>query len=184
MLLPNKPHMQLKNPQSKIHRSLRLALLVTIGLIIFVFENYLPRPLPWAKPGLANIASVLALYWFGIPSALIVTVLRILLGAMIVGSLFNPAFLLSLGGGLFAVFAMGVTRYLGKQYFSMIGISVIGAFFHIFTQFVLAYFLLINQIVIFYFLPAMLISSVITGLGVGILSFLLDKKLTDSGIIE
>lgn len=159
------------------HQKSILALLLAVGLILFVFESYLPRPLPWVKPGLSNVVSLLALYWFGFPSAVLVTLLRVFLGAMILGTMFNPLFLLSLGGGLAAVLSMGFVFALAKNYLSPIGVSVIGAFFHILTQLMLATLILIHRLEFLHFLPMMLVSAVITGIVVGLLARILIEKL-------
>jgi heptaprenyl diphosphate synthase len=152
-------------------------MLLAVGLIIFAFESYLPRPLPWIKPGLSNVVGVLALYWFGFPAAVLITFLRIFLGALFLGTLFNPVFLLSLGGGLAAILAMGIVFRSGKKYFSPIGISVVGAFFHMLTQLVLATLILIHRLELLQFLPFMLFSAVIAGVVVGLLARILIEKL-------
>jgi heptaprenyl diphosphate synthase len=46
-------------------REARLAGLIVVGLLLFIFEAYLPRPVPWLKFGLANIVTLIALYWIG-----------------------------------------------------------------------------------------------------------------------
>ena len=148
----------------------QLALLTASGLIIFVFETYLPRPFPWAKPGLANIVSLLTLYWFGWREAILVLSLRVGLGALIVGTLFNPVFLLSLGGGLTAILAMILAFQWIRFKFSLVGISVLGAFFHVLAQLVLAALFVVRQTGIFYLMPIMLIGGVFTGIIVGLIA--------------
>jgi len=159
------------------HQKSMLALLLAIGLILFVFESYLPRPLPWVKPGLSNVVSLIALYWFGFPAAVLVTLLRIFLGALILGTIFNPLFLLSFGGGLAAVLSMGLTFRIGKKYLSPIGVSVVGAFFHTLAQLLLATLILIHRLEFLQFLPLMLFSAVIAGIMVGLLARLVIEKL-------
>ncbi|MCI0515041.1 Gx transporter family protein [candidate division KSB1 bacterium] len=165
------------NPSPDTNRQIRLALLTALGLILYIFESYLPRPLPWIKPGLANVVTLLALYWYGILPAGLVTLLRVVLGALILGTLFNPAFFLALGGGFCALAAMALTYYVGRKYFSIIGISVIGAFFHILGQLVLASSILIKQAAVLYLLPIMLLSAIVTGMVVGWLARLIQLRL-------
>ena len=43
-----------------------LGLFLALGMILALFEAYIPRPLPWAKPGLANVVALVTLYVFGI----------------------------------------------------------------------------------------------------------------------
>ncbi|MDZ7260664.1 MAG: Gx transporter family protein, partial [candidate division KSB1 bacterium] len=151
----------------------QLALLIAMGLSLFLFESLIPRPLPWIKPGLANIATLLALYLINFRGALAVAVMRIVLGSLLLGTLFNPAFVLAFGGGLMATVAMGLTKRYLDQFFSLFGISIIGAFFHNVTQISLASFVVVRKVEILYLLPVMLLSSLPTGFLVGFFSFLL-----------
>lgn len=70
----------------------RVSGLIVIGLLLFIFEAYLPRPVPWLKFGLANIATLIALYWLGWRAALIVSLFRIVIGSFFTGTLFTPGF--------------------------------------------------------------------------------------------
>ena len=72
-----------------------LAALVAIGLLLFLFEAFIPRPVPWLKFGIANIATLIALYWYGAAAALLVALSRILIGALFTGNILTPGFLLS-----------------------------------------------------------------------------------------
>ncbi|MDZ7294394.1 MAG: Gx transporter family protein [candidate division KSB1 bacterium] len=148
------------------------AVLVATGLVLFVFESLIPRPLPWLKPGLANVAGLIALYLLGMREAVAVTLVRILVGALLLGTFFNPAFFLSLGGGMMAVFAMGTVRYVAKDAFSIIGISVCGAACHNLVQMWLAYALIVRRMELFFLLPAMLLAAVVTGTVVGLIGHL------------
>ena len=161
-----------------------LSLLIGMGLILFLFESLLPRPLPWAKPGLANIVSILALYWFGIPAAILVAVGRTILGALILGTLFSPGFLLSLGGALASVLVMGGIRYIHSGFLSMIGISIVGAFSHTIMQFILARWLIVGQSGVLYLLPPMMAASIVTGLIIGVCAHFVNQGLSNSGFLQ
>ena len=97
----------------------QLALFTSLGLILFLFESLIPRPLPWLKPGLAHVATLVALYLLGNRAAFIVVVLRVFVGSIILGTLFNPAFLLSLCGGLAATIFMVLLKQFFSAYFSI-----------------------------------------------------------------
>ena len=84
----------------KGRRLVHLALLASVGLILFMFEGILPRPFPWLKIGLGNVASLLALFLYGAGGALAVTGIRVFLGSLLIGTFLSPAFLLSSGGAL------------------------------------------------------------------------------------
>jgi len=149
------------------------ALLVATGLVLFMFESVIPRPLPWMKPGLANTAGLLALYLFGAREAAGVTLLRVVVGALLLGTFFSPAFFLSLGGGVTAVMAMALARHFGEGLFSIVGVSVCGAACHNLAQLSLAYVLIVHRPELFLLLPAMVIAAVFTGIVVGLVSHLI-----------
>ena len=155
----------------------RTALLVGFGLVMFLFESILPRPLPWAKPGLGNIATLLALYWLGAASAWAVTLLRVLLGSFFIGSFLNPGFWLSLAGGCAATATMTLLKKHAPTQFSMIGVSLAGALAHVLAQIGVAGWLIVRQPEIIYLLPAMLWPALFAGLVVGVASLFLFERL-------
>ena len=172
MLSPNNSKLFLTN--SKLAR---LSLLVGMGLILFLFESLIPRPLPWLKPGLAHIATLLAIYMMGFSEAIIVVMVRVLVGSLLLGNLFNPTFILSLGGGFTATFAMGVTYRYFSRIFSIFGISILGAVVHNLIQLLLVQILIVHRMEIFYLAPVMILSSLFTGFIVALMSFLLMKNV-------
>lgn len=155
----------------------RLSLLIGLGLILFLFESLIPRPLPWLKPGLAHIATLLALYLMTPRSALIVVITRVLVGSLLLGSLFNPAFILALGGGIAATLVMAFTQRYFSATFSIFGISIIGAVVHNLTQLLLVELLIVHRIEIFYLAPVMMLSSIFTGFIVAFVTYLLMSRI-------
>lgn len=153
-----------------------MGVLVATGLILFLFESAIPRPLPWLKPGLSNLVILVALYLYGLRAAFIVMLLRVLIGAFILGTLFNPVFLFSLSGGIVSTALMGLFFYHSKRAFSILGISVLGAFSHNFVQIILVAFLVVNRAQVLYLMPIMLLSSLFSGLLVGILAHFLVQR--------
>lgn len=146
----------------------RVAPLVATGLILFLFESSIPRPLPWLKPGFSNLVTILALYLYGIRTAILVVLLRVMIAALILGTLFNPAFLFALCGGLGSTLVMFLLYKYMKNIFSVIGVSLSGAFAHNLIQILLAAFLVINTTQVLYLLPIMLLSSLFSGFLVGV----------------
>jgi heptaprenyl diphosphate synthase len=153
----------------------RVAGLIVIGLLLFIFENYLPRPVPWMKLGLANIVTVIALYWLNWKAAVIVTLFRILIGSFFTGNLFTPGFFLSISGGIFAVTAMGIIFHL--RIFGIISVSITGAIFHNVGQLLFAIYILFKNSVIWYLLPVLFLAGLITGFIVGLFNFSLLKRI-------
>lgn len=157
-------------------RHTRTALLAAFGLVMFLLETALPRPLPWAKPGLANIATLLALYALGSKSAWAVTLIRISLGSFILGTFFSPGFWLSFAGGLLSCGVMIMLHRFGPRRFSVLGISLAGALAHVLAQIILAGILIVRRFEILYLLPLMLWPALVAGLAVGIAAFLLLER--------
>jgi len=155
----------------------QLALLVAIASILFTLESLVQSPLPWMRLGLANMITLLALRWWGMKEAMIITILRVLLGSFLVGKFFHPVFLMSLSGGIMAALTMGIVMKSTKEVFSLIGISIIGSFFKNVTQLIVAYLIYVRHFQLFSLLPLFLLSSLIGGAVVGILSHLIDSKL-------
>ncbi len=164
-------------PKRNISNITKIGVLTAAGLILFLFESAIPRPLPWLKPGLSNLVTLVALYLYGLRTAFVVVLLRILIGAFILGSLFNPVFLFALSGGLLATGAMGMLFYFPRRVFSILGISVMGAFTHNLVQITLAAFLVVSQAQILYLMPIMLLSSLFSGFLVGIFAHFVVKRL-------
>lgn len=144
-----------------------VGLLVSMGLVFQILESFLPPllPLPGAKLGLANLATVIALFFLGPGSALEVTLLRCLLGGFLRGSFIGLA--LSTGGGVAAWAAMSFLYLLHPLPFSVVGISVMGAVAHNSAQLGIA-MLLINFVGIYHYLPYLLLVALPTGIFIGV----------------
>ncbi len=81
-----------------------LALLAGLGLVSFLLESLLPPlVLPGAKLGIANLFSLLALIFYGLPDALLVVVARTVIGSLFAGNV--SLLLYSLTAGVFSVVA-------------------------------------------------------------------------------
>lgn len=149
-------------------RLVRLSLLVSVGLILYVLETHIPQPLPWARIGLANVATLMALVLWGFWEALVVLLLRVFLGSLVVGTLLSPTFLFALCGGLASLVCMSLAHRCLQPVFSVVGVSVLGALAHNLTQLYLAYSLYIHRSQIFFLLPFLLLTTVLTGFFVGV----------------
>ncbi len=167
-----------------------IAVLAAQAIILHMFEALVPIPLPipGVKLGLANIITLLALVVFDFKTALLIAVLRTVLGALISGTLFNIAFFMSFAGAIAAACVMALlmrlSTILGFSFrLSLIGISIAGAAAHNMGQLAMAA-LLIKHAAIFYYLPVLLISSVPTGFLTGLLLRALLKYLKASGHLD
>jgi heptaprenyl diphosphate synthase len=163
-----------------------LSVLVAQALILYLVERMLPIPFiaPGAKLGLSNIITIVCLYLFTFKDAFIVIILRIILSTLFGGSL--SSFLYSIAGGLLSLVTMYLIKRLGKEYISIIGVSITGAFFHNVGQ-VLVAALIIQNINIVVYLPVLAVAGLGTGFFVGITSrylMLYVKKLPFYSVIN
>jgi heptaprenyl diphosphate synthase len=109
-----------------------MALMVALRVILHRLEALLPLPTPWVKLGLANLMTLVALFYLGTREAFIVTLLRVILGSILAGTFLGLAFFLSLAGGLAGTAIMCGIYNRGKGPFSFVGVSICGAYTHTF----------------------------------------------------
>jgi len=147
------------------------AILVTLALILSYVERMLPIglliPIPGIKLGLANIVTIFALFYLGIKSALIISILRCVIASMLFGGVYS--FLFSLSGALISLFLMSILMGGYNKYFSIFGISIGGAAAHNIGQVIIATVMLQSTAVLPY-LSLLLFSSLITGTLTGYIS--------------
>ena len=129
--------------------------------------------IPGIKLGLANIVILITLYELGIKEAILVNALRVVLVSLITGTLLSYGFLMSLTGAILSLGVMILFHTLIKK-FSIIGVSVLGALFHIIGQIIVA-MIFLESIYVLYYLPLIAVTSIITGVLVGLGSQLIIK---------
>ena len=151
-----------------------LGLFTAVALVLSFLETLIPNmvPIPGFKIGLANFAVLLALYLFGFKEAVIVDLARIILAALLFGSLFS--FFYALSGAVCALIIELIIKKTDK--FSPIGVSVFGAVFHNIGQFIVA-IILIKSLGILYYLPFTLLFCVLSGALNGYLVLILKNRL-------
>jgi len=148
----------------QVRRRVLLALFVALAVALHTVEVLLPNPVPWFRIGLANILALTALFSYGIQALWIVSISRILIGSLLLGSLFSPSFLLSLGGGLIATTLMSFSYQLWREKIGPVGVSVIGALGHITGQLLIAWLVVIRHPSIWLLLPFFLLFALISGI--------------------
>ena len=161
----------------QIKRILYLSVFTAVGLSLFVFESLIPHPIPWLRLGLGNMAGLLALVLFGVKEAYLVTVLRIFLGSLILGTFMSPVFLFALVGGIMAITIMSSVYRFTSGLFSIVGVSISGAVTHSLIQLFLAWALIVKQNEIFIFLWTFLLNGLVTGSITGYIASILKMQL-------
>ena len=156
-----------------LKKNIFLALFISISLVLFIFDSLLPKPMPFFRLGLANIIILLVLVRYGWQEALLVSAGKVVLGALFTGTLLNFAFMVSACATLVSTILMiGVLRA-GKKLFSLLGVSVLGAFTHNMVQLAMVWLFLFTQDEILLLLPFFSLSSVFTGIITGWLALIL-----------
>lgn len=158
----------------------RLGLFTSAALALFVFEQLIPRPLPWMKLGLANLAVLLALLIQGPAAALVVQLAKWLVGSLLAGSLGGPAFVIAGAAGLGSWAAMALARRWTGRLFSPLGLSLIGAAVHQTLQLGTAG-LYIQQLGLLALLPLSLLSALVSGALIGLLAGAILGKMGANG---
>jgi len=143
-----------------------LVAFVLLALYFSLFETVIPKPFPWMKLGLANLATIIVLVKFDKKMAFEVLFLRILIQGMMIGTLFTPGFFISLASGIVSTGAMCLL-YEFKGHLSLVAISVFAALTHNIIQLIVVYFLLFRNIDI---MGRSILIFIMIFLGLGVIS--------------
>lgn len=150
-----------------------LGLFTSFALILSYIEYLFPIPVPFPgfKLGLANFAILMTLYLYGVREACLVNLCRILLSALLFGSVYSFAY--AFCGAFLSLLAESLLYK--KKFIGVIGVSVIGGVSHNIGQ--LCFALLITQTsAVALYSPILIALGCLTGLFVGILVGLLKKR--------
>ena len=128
-----------------------ISILTAMSVVIGIIESYftfLGDIIPGLKLGLANVIILFALYKYNFNKALMISIIRVFIVALIRTGLME-IFLFSLGGALLSIIAMSLVK---KTKLSIIGVSIVGSISHSIGQ-VLIGILILNNHNIIYYLP-------------------------------
>lgn len=144
-----------------------LGVFLALALIFSYIETWIPNVfgVPGIKLGLANIVTVILLYRFSAKEAYGISVARVILAGFLFGNL--ASVLYGLAGAILSLTVMFLIKKTGK--FKVIIVSAIGGICHNIGQLIVAILVLENYR-ISYYLPVLLISGLVTGILIGIVS--------------
>lgn len=147
---------------------------VAIAMVLSFVESQIPAlvAVPGVKLGLANIAVIFTLFVLGVPDAMLVSLVRVLLVSLLFGN--AVGWLYSVSGAVLSLLVMLLLRKTGR--FSTVGISIAGGVFHNIGQVLAAMLVLRTEGVLFY-LPYLLIFGAVSGTFIGICSSVLITRL-------
>ena len=144
-----------------------LGLFASVAIIFGYVESLIPffAGIPGIKLGLANLAVLFILETYSWKEAALVSVVRIFVIGFLFGNLFS--ILYSLAGAALSLTVMTLIKK--KSNFSILGVSVAGGVSHNVGQLIVATVIVENTSLLYY-APALLISGVVTGLVIGMLT--------------
>lgn len=159
---------------SKNKRIATIGVFIAVAFTLSFLESLIPINLgvPGIKIGLSNLVVLCAIYVIDRKSALLISVVRILLA----GLLFSGAFslLYSFAGGICSFVVMIIAIKTSKL--STIGVSVLGAVTHNIAQIIVAA-IVVNTYQITYYFPVLLISGLISGTVIGVVTGIIVNRL-------
>lgn len=156
----------MKQKRNPARQAALYGLLAALAYVLGYVESLVPIYLgaPGVKLGLANLASVIALYSLGAGAAVSINLLRIVLTGFTFGNM--SMLLYSLAGAALSLSVMVVCRKL--RLFGMTGISILGGVCHNLGQFFMAAFV-VETFGVFAYFPVLLAAGTVAGALIGLL---------------
>lgn len=155
--------------RSHAERVAYTAALICVALMLSYLETLLPYiPIPGFKPGLANIATAIALFCLGLSNAITVSLFRILLSSLLFGSPVTLFF--SLVGGIFSLCILALYKAFLFKVVGLVGLGVLSSAAHCIGQSIAAA-ILYGVSLLFTYLPWVLLLSIPTGVLTGIITY-------------
>lgn len=151
-----------------------ISALTAMSIVIGILESLITPVgdiLPGLKLGLANVIIIFALYKYNFSKALMISIIRVFIVALL-RSGFGFNFFFSLGGALLSIIVMALAK---KTHLSLIGVSILGSISHSIGQVLIGMLILKNSNIIYY-LPYLTLFSIPTGIIIGIIA----KKLINN----
>lgn len=159
----------------KIGRIARDAVLTAVALAVFLIEMQIPAlvPIPGVKLGLSNVVTLFAMFAIGPVDALLILLVRILLGGIFSGQAIS--LLYSLAGGILCYSVTLLMRRVVTQRQIWV-CGVLGAVAHNVGQLAVAV-AVTRTAALIYYLPVLTVSALLTGLFTGLLAQFLNARL-------
>lgn len=158
--------MEIVNKNNELKKTLQLSLFLSLSVILQIVESMIILPIfiPGIKLGLSNIVILIVIYTYGTKEALKLGIMKVFLASLFkVG--FGLNFIFSIVGVVLSILSSGLLKKYSKL--SIIGISVVGANFHILGQIIVASILYKTNILFVTYLPYMFLLTIVTGILVG-----------------
>lgn len=142
------------------------------AMILSYVESFVPSVVYGVKIGLPNIVIIYILYKLGAAKAAGVSIVRVLLTAILFGSVMSLWY--SLAGAVFSLLVMTLLKK--TKLFSIVGVSVVGGVAHNMAQICVA--VIITGVgAIAYYLPALVVGGIVAGIIIGLAGATVVKRV-------
>ncbi len=143
-----------------------------LAMILSYVESFIPSPVYGVKIGLPNIVIVYLLYKLGPLRAAGVSMVRVILTALLFGSVMSLWY--SLAGAVLSLVVMVLLKSI--KGFSTVGVSVAGGVAHNIAQ--LAVAVAVTGVgAVAYYLPTLIIGGIVAGIIIGIAGAVVIKRV-------
>lgn len=152
-------------------------MLIALAFVFSYVEAMVPVPIPvpGVKLGLANLVNIVGLYTVGIIGTAAVSLVRIVLVGFTFGNTFSMLY--GLAGGILSLAVMILAKK--TEWFSQIGVSILGGIFHNIGQLTVASFVT-KTAGVFSYLPVLLAAGVVTGAVIGLLGGIVVERVEET----
>lgn len=166
--------MSQKNTQNKAKKVAAFGMLIALAFILSFVETLIPISLgiPGVKLGLANLVTIVGLYTIGVPGTIAVSLTRIILVGFTFGNMFSMLY--SMAGGIVSLGLMILARR--TNWFSKIGVSIIGGIGHNIGQICIAAWV-VKTTGVFYYLPVLLVAGTVAGTVIGLVGGIIVERV-------
>lgn len=149
-------------------------MMTALAFLFSYVETLIPINLgaPGIKLGLANLVTMVSFYLLGTPAAVVITLVRVILTGFTFGNM--SMMMYSLAGSCVSLILMILVRQ--KNWFSPVGVSILGGVGHNVGQLAVAAAVLESR-TLFYYVPVLLIAGMAAGAVIGILCGRMVKRL-------
>lgn len=143
-----------------------------MAMILSYVESFVPSPIYGVKIGLPNVVIVFLLYKLGWTKAASVSIIRVILTALLFGSVMSLWY--SLAGAVLSMLVMVLLKK--TNLFSTVGVSVMGGIAHNIAQ--LAVAVLVTGVgAIAFYLPTLVVGGLAAGVVIGIAGAVIIKRV-------
>lgn len=159
----------------KVKKISFLGVSAALAVILSYLEAMIPpifAAVPGIKLGLANIVIIAVFYKFSFSDAAIIHIVRLLVTSMLFGNAMTLVY--SVAGAALSLIMMFIFKKL--DFFSMVGVSIIGAVSHNIGQVFVAVFLF-ERSELWYYLIMLTIFGTVAGVFIGIAGALVYKSI-------